>query len=223
MDCQCHVFYLQYMETWHSGCLDDSRQCDQMTRLFFNIWSLATEKVAKNIKNWQSRFQFLSNTKKTLDYWQRFMKFRQSVEILPNLVTLNQHSNKTFSRWTGGSDAWCQCSSSSTDDRERDAKGEASLEGWSHQRDHHLGGGSARWKLQEDQKGNLGLILQTVGHQRYCIHFNDILCNLFCCCNWLPQITSNLEAWEETIIENEPCNFQLCKGFLGQGQWWCPT
>ena len=174
MDCQCHVFYLQYMETWHSGCLDDSRQCDQMTRFFFNIWSLATEKVAKNIKNWQSRFQFLSNTKKTLDYWQRFMKFRQSVEILPNLVTLNQHSNKTFSRWTGGSDAWCQCSSSSTDDRERDAKGEASLEGWSHQRDHHLGGGGARWKLQEDQKGNLGLILQTVCHQRYCIHFNDM-------------------------------------------------
>ena len=130
-------------------------------------------KVATNKQHWQSRFKILSN-KITLSYWQRFMKFRQSGEILPNLVTLSLHSNKTFSRWTGGSDAWCQCSSSSTDDRERDAKGEASLEGWSHQRDHHLGGGGARWKLQEDQKGNLGLILQTVYHQRYCIHFNDM-------------------------------------------------
>ena len=51
-----------------------SRQCDQMDRLFFNIWPFATMKISPKMSQiYQSRLSILPNKKKTaknLPKWQ---------------------------------------------------------------------------------------------------------------------------------------------------------
>ena len=64
-------------------------QRDQMARLFFNILSFKTGKVAQKHNNFAkvgSKLGQIINEHSTI--WQRFIKFCQSGEISPNLVTL---------------------------------------------------------------------------------------------------------------------------------------
>ena len=64
-------------------------QCDQMIRLFFNIWLFATTKICPIMSQvCQSSLSILPNKKQTLKNMPKTSKLFQSGEISPNLVTL---------------------------------------------------------------------------------------------------------------------------------------
>ena len=72
------------------GCDEvDRGQCDQMVRLFFNIWSFATKKFSPIMSQiGQSMLSILPNMKKPSIICQILVNFCQSGKILPNLFTL---------------------------------------------------------------------------------------------------------------------------------------
>ena len=66
-----------------------SLQCDQMVRLFFNIWPFPTMQISPIMSQvCQSRLSILPNKKQTLKNMPKTSKLFQSGEISPNLVTL---------------------------------------------------------------------------------------------------------------------------------------
>ena len=73
-----------------SAASSAQEQCDQMVRLFFKIWPLATIKISPIMYQiFQSRLKRLCQIQNKLsEICQRIVKFCQSGEISPNLVTL---------------------------------------------------------------------------------------------------------------------------------------
>ena len=67
----------------------NSSQCDQMVRLFLNIWPFATLKISPTMSQiCQSRLSILPNKNKLSNFCQRLVNFCQSGKISPNLVIL---------------------------------------------------------------------------------------------------------------------------------------
>ena len=60
-------------------------QCDQMARLFFDIWPLTLMKIGLIT---QSRFKIIPHAKRRFPHYQLLLKFGQSGEFWPNLVTV---------------------------------------------------------------------------------------------------------------------------------------
>ena len=64
-------------------------QCDQMARLYFNLWPITTVKLFPNAyKNLQKHVKVGAYTKQGLKIDQRRLKLSQIGEISPNQVTL---------------------------------------------------------------------------------------------------------------------------------------
>ena len=68
---------------WHA------RQCDQLVRLFFNIWPTTTMKINPIMQKFcQVDSTFCQIRNKPSKICRRLLKFCQNGEISPNLVTL---------------------------------------------------------------------------------------------------------------------------------------
>ena len=64
-------------------------QSNQMAILLFNLWTFSTVTIYQVAYKCQSRYKILPNSKKIHKKAQRLLKFCQSGEISPNMITLN--------------------------------------------------------------------------------------------------------------------------------------
>ena len=81
----------------HLNSFTSSKQCDQMVRLFFNIWPLATMKMCQILfQICQSRPIILQNMKKTVE------KLPKTCKVLPNWqkVAKSGHTDCDYGDWT---------------------------------------------------------------------------------------------------------------------------